>query len=259
MNKLLSMVIAAAMLAVMAGGAHEFGRKGEKIPPEAKAVYAPVLESWEGAIREGFGSIKGTGYAKRYPYIKMTLPSELCGAHYAYFDVDGNGVYELLIAAFFRSGDGGWEYLYMADIFTIHGDEPVRLFEGVEDRGFWTRNRLDFSADGQSLVIAGSGGAAYSTYDFYRVADNGYQVVLTEGLTTYNVNDPSDSTPYYHRADGTYVPAGSIDGVMDKYFEKTYFEGSAEAAYISRFNKRIAWTPVAQNEDKSIFVYSPEE
>lgn len=210
--------------------------------PDAAAVYAPVLESWEKAIGEDFGYSAGVQNGTQYPFICQYLPNEFRQAHYAYYDIDGNGVPELLIASFYDFG-----YYYLADVFTIHEEHPVRLFEGVEDRGFWSRNRLDFSADGKSLICTGSSGAAYTTTDFYRIAGNGYQVELLEGLTTFNPEKPEEDTAHYRQPDGTYEIAADYDGVMEKYYGQKYSQRDETPDYSSDFHTTIDWSPIVPN------------
>ena len=106
------------------------GTRESQISPKMATIYAP-LESWARAIKEDFGYSKNSEECKEYPYICQSLPNEFFDAHYVYYDIDGNGIPELLIASFYDS-----RYCYVADIFTIYKDKPVRLFAGVEDRGF---------------------------------------------------------------------------------------------------------------------------
>jgi hypothetical protein len=249
MKKMLSTLVFLTMLVALSACANDRDKdqlNESKASPDASVVYAPVLISWKKAIQENFGYSKETQAVKTYPFIGQSLPNELSQAHYAYYDLDGNGTSELLIAAFYDSG-----YYHLADVFTIHNGKPVRLFEGVEDRGFWSRNRLDFSEDGRALIISGSGGAAYTNTDFYKVSESGYQVELLEGLTTYNQNDLNDLTPYYHLRDGTYEIATDIDQVMEKYYDSRYLDESESLDYFSDFYKQINWQPVVQTPDET--------
>ncbi len=209
--------------------------------PDATAVYAPVLEGWKTAVQENFGYSNETQDIKTYPFVCQNLPDEYAQVHYAYYDIDGNTIPELLIASFSDAG-----YAYICDAYTIHNAQPVRLFEGVEDRGFWSRNRLDLSKDGKSLIVSGSDGAAYANTDFYSVAKNGYQVEWIEGLTTYNPDDRDDLTPYHHLPDGTYEIADDLDQVMEQY--KTAPDGGANSDYFSAFYNKIDWQPVVRSE-----------
>lgn len=204
-------------------------------------IYMPVLLSWEKAVQEGFGYNRDNQEVKEYPFICVSFPNEFSQMHYAYYDVDDNGTLELLIAAFFDSN-----YYHLADVFSIRDSTPVRLFEGVEDRGFWSRNRLDFSKDGHALIVSSSGGAAYTDLYFYRISENGYQVELIEGLSSYNPDDLEDISPYHHLSDGSYAIASNADGIMEQYYDRGDPDRQ-EDPYYSDFHLQIMWQPIMKN------------
>ena len=193
-------------------------------------IYSPVLDSWKKAIQENFGYSEETN-VKPYPFICQSLPNEFSQAHYAYYDLDKNNIPELYIASF------GDHYSYIADVYTIHEGKPVRLFSGVEDRGFWGRNDLDFSQDGKALIVTGSGGALYTDTFFYKIAPNGYQVEMLEGITTYNPDNLEDFNSYYHLPDGTYKIATNVEEI-----EKKYYGGNT---YFSDFHEQLEWLPIS--------------
>ena len=206
-----------------------------EISSNVLAIYAPVLESWRSAIGENFGYSEETPDVKTYPYICQALPNEFKQMRYAYYDIDDNGTAELFIATFHSLG-----YYHIADVFAIYDAKPIRLFEGVEDRGFWSRNWLDFSQDGKSLIVRASGGAPYTDIDFYKISENGYQVERIEGLTTYNPDDLDDFTPYYHLPDGTHKIADDMDKIVEKYYDKRYLD-EEHFEHFSDFHMKLEW------------------
>jgi len=194
-----------------------------EISPEVAAIYTPVLECWQEAISENFGYSANSSHINTYPYVLMPLPNEMGLAHYAFYDIDGNGIPELFIAAYFDFG-----YYFLADVYTIKDNSPVRLFEGIENRGFWTRNKLNFTKDGKGFFVHGSNGASHSISDYYRVSENGYQVELIEGFATYNPNDSYDLRPHYRLPDGSYQCAPEndmefINDMINKHEDMGYF------------------------------------
>ena len=214
-----------------------------EISPEVAALYSPVLECWREAISENFGYSTDGFHIKAYPYIIEPMLDGL--AHYAFYDIDGNGIPELFIPAYFDFG-----YYFLADVYTIKDDSPVRLFEGVEDRGFWARNKLSFTKDGKGFFVHGSSGAAYSLRDYYRVSENGYQVELIEGFATYNPNDFNDERPHYRLPDGTYqcIPENDMEFINDmknKYEDMGYFDKYG-FRIPSVFYQQLNWQPIVE-------------
>jgi hypothetical protein len=205
------------------------------------ALYVPVLESWQTAIRESANSKEWTLEENPCPFICQFIPVEFDNIYYAYHDVDDNGIPELCIASF--NGD---QYCYIIDIYTIYGDKPVRLFVGVEDRGFWSRNNLDFSSDGNFLIIHKSGGASYWGDFVYKILPNGYRVEMVEGYTTYSPDNDDDITPHYHLPNG--MQKATWDDYLklcEKYFDKKYVEDDKTPQYFSDFHTQLEWTLIS--------------
>lgn len=96
--------------------------------------------------------------------VKMGHDTEesLARIGYTYYDVDGNGIEELIIA---DTGEGGWNNRIIL-MYTLYDDKPVLLIDG------WTRNRYYLLNDG-TIYNEGSSGAAYTDFGTYRIAEDG--------------------------------------------------------------------------------------
>lgn len=81
---------------------------------------------------------------------------------YTFYDVDGNGTEELIIA---DTGEGLWDNRILL-MYTICEDKPVLVIDG------WVRNRYYLLNDG-TIYHEGSGGAAYTEFGTYRIAEDG--------------------------------------------------------------------------------------
>ena len=83
---------------------------------------------------------------------------------YTFYDVDGNGIEELIIADTYTVG-GVWYYNILL-MYTLYDDKPVWLING------WARNGYNILDDG-TIYNKGSGGAAYTSYGIYRISEAG--------------------------------------------------------------------------------------
>lgn len=81
---------------------------------------------------------------------------------YTFYDVDGNGTEELIIA---DTGEGLWDNRILL-MYTLCEDKPVLVIDG------WVRNRYYLLNDG-TIYHEGSGGAAYTEFGTYRIAEDG--------------------------------------------------------------------------------------
>lgn len=88
---------------------------------------------------------------------------------YTLYDVDGNGIEELIIA---DTGEGVWDNRIML-MYTMHDDNPVLLIDG------WARNMYYLLSD-NTIYNEGSGGAAYTVIATYRMAEDGISLELID-------------------------------------------------------------------------------
>lgn len=88
---------------------------------------------------------------------------------YTLYDVDGNGIEELIIA---DTGEGVWDNRIML-MYTLHDGKPVLLIDG------WARNSYYLLKD-NTIFNEGSGGAAYTIFATYRMAEDGIALDLID-------------------------------------------------------------------------------
>lgn len=87
----------------------------------------------------------------------------LAAIGYTFYDVEGNGIEELIIA---DTGGGVWNNNRIMLMYTLYDDKPVLLIDG------WARNSYHLLNDG-TIFHEGSSGAAYTDYGIYRIAEDG--------------------------------------------------------------------------------------
>ena len=102
----------------------------------------------------------------------------LAGIGYTYYDVDDNGIEELIIA---DTGPEGWNNRILL-MYTLYDDKPVLLIDG------WARNRYYLLNDG-TIYNEGSSGAAYTSFGVYRIAEDGSQIIELEDVPANMMED----------------------------------------------------------------------
>lgn len=104
--------------------------------------------------------------------IGRSTDESLAGIGYTFYDVDGNGTKELIIADI-ADGDGGpWDNRILL-MYSLDDDKPVLLVDG------WARNRYYLLNDG-TIYNEGSGGAAYTIFATYRMAEDGISLKVID-------------------------------------------------------------------------------
>ena len=112
---------------------------------------------------------------------------------YTFYDVDGNGIEELIIADMSNDGGGRWDNRILL-MYTLHDDKPVLLIDG------WARNRYYLLNDG-TIYHEGSGGAAYTAFATYRMAENG---ISLDVIDYYFSDYQDDSSKEYWLIEGNW-------------------------------------------------------
>ena len=122
---------------------------------------------------------------------------------FAFYDIDKNGVDELLVGA---SGTLGAIYAYDKDY-----NVPVNIFfQDTMERGM-----LNIYDNG-IICSEGSGGAALHYYEFGKMAANGVSYELLESIEEEYIYE--NEAPVYRDAKtGTTLEYKSLDEIMDKY------------------------------------------
>lgn len=96
--------------------------------------------------------------------IGRNVDEALASIGYTFYDLDGNGVEELIIADMLNDDSGRWDNRILL-MYTLHDDKPVLLIDG------WARNRYYLLND-NTIYNEGSGGAAYTIFATYRMAED---------------------------------------------------------------------------------------
>lgn len=96
----------------------------------------------------------------------------LAGIGYMFYDVAGNGIEELIIADRLEDDGSVWDNRILTMYSLLEG-KPVRIIDG------WARNQYYLLNDG-TIYHAGSGGAAYSGFATYRMAEDGISLEVID-------------------------------------------------------------------------------
>ena len=130
--------------------------------------------------------------------------------YYAYMDIDGNGMEELLI------GFGPEDYIRFVDLYGFDGERAVQL---IDEPTLGDRSRLTLMEDG-SLYLYGSGGAGSGVHILWRISDSGYGV---NKIYEYSFDFLEEYDGIYHGADGSTITDAEFASLLETYTEITDF------------------------------------
>lgn len=109
--------------------------------------------------------------------IGRSMDEALSGIGYMFYDVDGNGIEELLIADVLDGDGGQWDNRILT-MYSLLDDKPVLVIDG------WARNRYYLLNDG-TIYNEGSGGAADTIAATYRMAEDGISLNVIDHYSAY--------------------------------------------------------------------------
>ena len=121
---------------------------------------------------------------------------------YALYDVDGNGIEELIIA---DTGESVWDNRILL-MYSLLDGKPVLVIDG------WARNRYYLLNDG-TFYYEGSGGAAYTTFANYRMAEGGHSL---RAIDYYFSDYRDDLSEEYWLVEGNWGWFHNTTGVYKK-------------------------------------------
>lgn len=179
-------------------------------------VYEVIAADYTTRIVESDDAFTYIGVAETR--IGQDADEALANVGYTLYDVDGNGVEELIIV---NTGEEGspWNnrILIMASLLD---DKPVEVVGG------WARNRFYLLND-NTIYYEDSGGAAYITFAIYRMAENG---VSLEVLDYYFSDYREDSSEEHWLAKGEWG-----------WFHNTTGGYKDESEWVEFENEEVPW------------------
>lgn len=187
-------------------------QQDDSIPEAYKEIlviaYEVILRMHEDAPA-GSGLV---GIGVREACIGRNVEESLAGIGYILYDVDGNGVRELIIA---DTGDDLWDNRIL-NMYTIREDEAVMLLDGV------MRGRFYILSDG-IIYYEGDGGVGHNIFATYRMGADGASL------------EPID----YYFSD--YAEGASYDGGVS-WFHNTTGEHDMKISEVMEWeNEEIPW------------------
>lgn len=142
----------------------------------------------------------------------------LASVGYTLYDVDGNGVEELIIVDTSEDESYNNRILIMASLLD---GKPVEVAGG------WARNRF-YLLDDNTIYYEGSGGAAYITFATYRMAGDGVSLEVTD----YYFSDYRDDSSEEHWL---------VKGNWGWFHNTTGVHKKEDSEWIEFENEEIPW------------------
>ncbi len=154
----------------------------QKAPTESVNIYNDVLAQYSDMVQNDFyvNLRDSDTYESSFGEdIGLEIRTHKQNIYYAFYDIDGNGTMELIIAG----GENGisnpsfspWNY----DLYGYDGTDVVHIFPEMEF-GY----RTNFSiCDNGVIEVFYSGSAAESCVDFYKIGTDGFTPELIDSFT----------------------------------------------------------------------------
>lgn len=111
---------------------------------------------------------------------------------YMLYDVDSNGEEELIIA---EMGEGYYWANRILSMYSLSEGKPVLVIDG------WARNRFYILNDG-TIYNEGSGGAAYTTFATYHMAEDGISLSPIDYYFSDYVDASTQEGGWFHNTTG---------------------------------------------------------
>lgn len=142
-------------------------KETENMAVDEEAVYQSILDEYAAAIAQGYfeeGSFQNVSQVMMQLYYQSG--GYYMGFYYDFYDIDSNGVKELLISS------GSQETYFICDVYGIKDNKPYKL---IDEYSLGERSQLYIYPDGE-MILFGSGGAALNGIEIYRWNENGEPV-----------------------------------------------------------------------------------
>lgn len=151
---------------------------------ETDTIYLKPCNTYQDILDNGYAVITNRGAdfvvaddifiydGIREAGIGRSTDETLAGIGYTFYDVDGNGIEELIIADMLDNDGGPWDNRILL-MYSLADDNPVLVIDG------WARNRYYLLNDG-TIYNEGSGGAAYTIFATYRIAEDGISLEVID-------------------------------------------------------------------------------
>ncbi|MCR5590833.1 MAG: hypothetical protein K6F73_04815 [Lachnospiraceae bacterium] len=178
------------------------GTRGEEL-------YGSVIAKYVKAIKEGWDADRLESEDMSSMYYAMSVDDEgsvLDRAGYAYFDVNFDGVDELLIG---EIADGDWKGT-IYDIYTMVDREPAHVVSG------WDRNRY-YALEFGMITNEYSGGADMTGWDVYDIEPNTTNLI-PQVFFKYDGYE-NEEQPYFI----SYDEGETWENVTEEEFNARYF------------------------------------
>lgn len=186
-------------------------------PADKTAVYEDVLAQYRDMVQHDFYTelLDSDDYESHFGEdIGEEIRTHRQGIFYAFYDIDGNGTEELVIAGE-QDGIGvsnpafaPWYY----DLYGYDGSRVVSLFPDME---FGYRTNFSLHGDGVIEVFY-SGSAAETGIDFYRIGDDGFTPEIIDSFAAV-AHSEGEETVFTYSQNGSEITEEAYRSALQSY------------------------------------------
>lgn len=188
-----------------------------EMPADGTAVYEDVLAQYRDMVQHDFYRefLDSDDYESHFgEAIGVEIRTHQQGVFYAFYDIDGNGTAELVIAG--EEDDVGvsnpafapWNY----DLYGFDGNKVVSLFPDME---FGYRTNFSLHGDGVIEVFY-SGSAAETGIDFYRIGDDGFTPEIIDSFAAV-AHSEGEETVFTYSQNGSEITEEAYRSALQSY------------------------------------------
>ena len=144
-------------------------------------IYQPLITEWETAFNKYLNHT--SSYTDMLDFSFYDLSINSTAAYYAIYDIDNNGISELIL----RNENGGEDII--SYIFTIKDEKPINIFGYNNNQPI----QVPWSRGGAGKILSnGLIDCEECSYSIYKISNNGYTVTILAESEPYNYPDEAD-------------------------------------------------------------------
>ena len=185
---------------------------------EGKQAYEQVLDEYRDMVQNRFyldelnTDVREASFG---PDIGIEIRMRVQNVFYAFYDIDGNGTEELIIAAG-EQGIGVGNPKFMPrnyDLYTYHNGKVIHVFDDYE---FGYRTNFDLCENGV-IEVSSNDSAAESSFLFFRIGADGASPVVIDNFTCIGERIDEKTVVFQHYENGKEITGEEFNRKIEDY------------------------------------------
>ena len=185
---------------------------------EENQAYEQVLDEYRDMVQNRFYlDVLNTDEREKSfgPDIGSEIRTRVQNVFYAFYDIDGNGTEELIIAAGEQGvGVGNPKFMPRSyDLYTYHDGKVIHVFDGYE---FGYRTNFDLCENGV-IEVSSNDSAAESSFLFFRIGADGASPVVIDNFVCIGEQIDEKTVVFQHYENGKEITEEEFNRKIEDY------------------------------------------